>query len=207
MVCLSTAKWTGKGNLVLTAGHGVTQHQMKSTVSSLKEYLLSYAKELFNTKLSNLIAQPNIKWSRITINGIPTSKTKEEDTPYNPDQCHSTLMADNTVYASFRIMQKPSWICHPDIYNANTSSSLIMAFEDGDGSKAKELLAACQLYIFRAKAKVKKWKQSPPKLHTTPCPTATKLVPPEHTKVPVSGEPMLEDSRPQAPPSPAQLYK
>ncbi|KAH9954835.1 hypothetical protein BJV74DRAFT_891743 [Russula compacta] len=38
-----------------------------------------------------------------------------------------------------------------------------MAFKDPDGSKKKELLTTKQLYLFGTCAKIKKWKQAPPK--------------------------------------------
>jgi len=47
----------------------------------------------------------------------------------------------------------------PSSYKADSSSSLIVAFENPDGKKLKSLLAVRHLFAFSMWATVKKWKQ------------------------------------------------
>ena len=47
----------------------------------------------------------------------------------------------------------------PSSYKADSSSSLVVAFEDLDNEKLKSLLAVRHLYAFGIRATVKKWKQ------------------------------------------------
>ncbi|KAH9962474.1 hypothetical protein BJV74DRAFT_799764 [Russula compacta] len=48
---------------------------------------------------------------------------------------------------------KPSWIRAPDSLGLQTASSLVMAFEDPDGSKKRDLLSTKQLFAFGVQAK------------------------------------------------------
>ncbi len=56
-------------------------------------------------------------------------------------------------------MQKPSWVHPPSSYKSNSSSSLVVAFEDPDGESSKALLVVRFLYALGTRATVKKWKQ------------------------------------------------
>ena len=101
--------------------------------------------------------RPNIKWSKITINGVPTG-TSADRSPLTPDECHAVLAASNPSYASLSIMQKPSWVHPPTSYKPGSASSLSVAFEDPDGSKLKMLLAERYMYALGNRATVLKWK-------------------------------------------------
>ena len=117
-------------------------------------------KSLLNLSVESPISQPrpNVKWSKILINGIPTGTFK--NSPAFPPEClHMVLSAINPSYASLTVTQKPSWVRPPSSYTPGSISSLSVAFEDPDGSKLKVLLAECYLYIFGNRASVKKWKQ------------------------------------------------
>ena len=76
---------------------------------------------------------------------------------------HAALALENPAYASLQIMQKPSWVRPPTSYTIGSASSLVVAFEDPDGSKSKALLASRQLFLFGARAKVTRWKKIAPK--------------------------------------------
>jgi len=97
--------------------------------------------------------RPNTKWSKITINGISTG-TSLTRSPLTPDECHMALAASNPSYATLSIMQKPSWVCLPTSYQLGSVSSLLVAFENPDGSKLKVLLAKCYLYVCGNRASV-----------------------------------------------------
>ena len=101
--------------------------------------------------------QPNVKWSKLLINSVPTSAS-ESRPPSSPEDCHQVLAATNPSYASLTVTWKPSWVCTPSSYKPGSISSLSVAFEDPDGSKLKAMLAERYLYIYGNRASVQKWK-------------------------------------------------
>jgi hypothetical protein len=100
----------------------------------------------------------NVKWSKLLINSLSIG-TSDTWGPFTPEECHQSLAANNPSYATLPVMQKPSWVHSPPFYIADSSSSLIVAFEDPDGSRLKSLLAVRHLFAFSTRATVKKWKQ------------------------------------------------
>ena len=158
---IAAAKWTAKGNLVLTASHNNTQLQLNLAGALLKKY----ATDIFN---GAPIVRTNVKWSKILINGVPTGAS-EDRAPHTPEQCHEALMAENPTYATLNVTQKPSWVRPPSSYAPNSTSSLTISFEDPDGAKLKELLAVKHLFIFGTAATTKRWETTPP---TKPAKTA-----------------------------------
>jgi hypothetical protein len=100
----------------------------------------------------------NIKSSKLLINSIPTGAS-DSCGVYSPEECHLALVATNPSYATLPVTQKPSWVHSPSSYKADSSSSLIVAFEDPDGERLKSMLAARHLFAFGTRATVKKWKQ------------------------------------------------
>jgi hypothetical protein len=136
-------------------------HQLLATSSLLKNiFIEAYADS--DTPLTSIPIRANIKWSKLLINGVPTG-VSEAWGAKNPDECHTALTLENPYYTSLQITQKPSWVHPPSTYTIGSASSLVMAFEDPDGSKSRALLASHQLYIFGVKAKVRRWKKVPPK--------------------------------------------
>jgi hypothetical protein len=107
------------------------------------------------------MARPNVKWSKISINGVPTGMSNQ-CTAYDPAECHEALTATNSSYAHFTVMQQPSWVRSPSSYSEHAISSLSVAFEDPDGSRLKAMLAEHYLYIFGTRATIKRWKHHPP---------------------------------------------
>jgi hypothetical protein len=102
----------------------------------------------------------NIKWSKILINGLPTGVFRRTG-PYSPNECQAELVLENPSYATLIVQQKPSWVRPPHSYKPGSASSLVVAFEDPDGSKLKTLLADRYLYAFGTRTSIKKWKQCP----------------------------------------------
>ena len=154
-VQLVATRWTAKGNLVITGGPAVTPHTLQLAAPHISTSLL----HSFNLPTNSPLPQPrpNTKWSKITINGIPTGTTHDRS-PLSPDECHMALAALNPSYASLSIIQKPSWVRPPSSYKPGSVSSLSVAFEDPDGSKLRVLLAECYLYALGNRASVLKWK-------------------------------------------------
>jgi len=63
------------------------------------------------------------------------------------------LTNENPSYAS-QSRNNPAVVCTPSSYTKGPSSSLVVAFEDPDGSRVKEPLAAKYLYAFGTRASV-----------------------------------------------------
>ncbi|KAF8258785.1 hypothetical protein EI94DRAFT_1707676 [Lactarius quietus] len=97
---------------------------------------------------------------RISAASVPTGVSPESGAR-TPDECHAALALDNPSYASLNITCKPSWVQDPHSYSEGAISSLIVAFEDPDGSLACGLLAKKVLYVFGHCATLRKWKQRP----------------------------------------------
>ncbi|KAI0298912.1 hypothetical protein BC826DRAFT_997319 [Russula brevipes] len=168
-VRIAATRWTANGNLVLTGGHMTTAQQLRNCTDILA---LALAED-----------QPNVKWSKILINGTPTGVLPDRANAYSADECHEALSSENPTYASLLVTQKPSWVRPPSQYTAGSSSSLVAAFEDPDGTVIKTLLTEKHLYAFGARVTVKRWKQRPPKPKTLlPLPTARTPSPPPHRR-------------------------
>ena len=69
---IAAAKWTAKGNLVLTASHNNTQLQLNLAGALLKKYVT----DIFNG--NSPIVRTNVKWSNILINGVPTGASEDQ---------------------------------------------------------------------------------------------------------------------------------
>jgi hypothetical protein len=155
-VKLAAIRWTAKGNLIITSAPTVTPHTLQIAAPHISA-IISSSLQLPSDAIKSQ-PWPNVKWSKILINGIPMGVLKNR-APFSPDACHSSLAAINPSYASLTVTQKPSWVRPPSSYTPGSVSSLTLAFEDPDSSKLKALLAECYLYIYGNRASVKKWKQ------------------------------------------------
>ncbi|KAH9963329.1 hypothetical protein BC827DRAFT_162465 [Russula dissimulans] len=160
----AAAKWTSKGNLVLTGRHTITQQQLKSHFAGIFDVW----------ELATIRA--NVKCSRILLNGVPTGKS-DTRVPFSSEQCHNTLTIENPYYASLMITQKPAWVREPSQFNTNSSSSLAFSFEDPDGTIAEGLIANRYLFAFGAQATIKKWKTNPQAAKANPPSTSTPAPP------------------------------
>ena len=158
-VMLAAIRWTAKGNLVVTGNHLATPHSLQIAAPHISSTITSTLKLPSETIKSQ--PQPNVKWSKLLINGVPTGALKNSP-PFSPERCHQALAASNPSYATLNITLKPSWVCPPTSYPPGAISSLSVAFEDPDGSKLKALLAECYLYAYGNRCSVKKWKQRKP---------------------------------------------
>ena len=174
-VHVSAVRWTTKGNLIVTGGHMTMAHQLQLTSPIIAKALT----EAYSSTVNPIITphtRANVKWSKILINGLPTGVTDSRDA-YTPDECHAALAAENPSYSSLIIAQKPSWVKPPHDFTPGSSFSLVMAFEDLDGSKARALLGAKHLYAFGTRATLRKWKQR----STPPSPPSPTPSSPENT--------------------------
>ena len=129
-VTLSATRWTAKNNLVLTAGPDMTAHHL-----NMASHFITTSLSLFLSPSPtpvSISSCENVRWSRISINCIPTGAS-HTCVPYSPSECNDALAVDNPVYRSLHLTQLPSWVRSPNTYKPDSSSSLVLAFEDPDG--------------------------------------------------------------------------
>jgi hypothetical protein len=156
-----------KGNLIVFGGPYKTLASLQATAPLISCILTHYFELPASSPLST--PHPNIKWSRVTANGVPTRVSPSSAT-MSPDNCHWALIALDPMYTFLPITLYPSWVCSPSSYSAGSTSSLIFAFEDPDGSHLKTLLSDCHLFLCSIRGVLKKWKQKPPPAKVTSLP-------------------------------------
>jgi hypothetical protein len=211
-VRIAATRWTANDNLVLTGGHMTTAQQLRDCTDILALALAEDQSGPDDDPLPPPHTRPNVKWSKILINGTPTGVLPDRANAYSADECHEALSSENPTYASLLVTQKPSWVRPPSQYTASSSSSLVAAFEDPDGTVIKTLLTEKHLYAFGARVTVKRWKQRPPKPKTPlPLPTARTPSPPstpaphwlDGPRTPTAFNPFLH---PTSPPSSSTAF-
>ena len=157
---LSAVRFTNKGNLVLTANHTNTQSQLNAVAGGLAAEVERFLKAADIPTPPPITAKANVKWSKILINSVPVGILDNRG-PWTPEECHRSLSAHNPIYPTLKITQKPSWVRSPSTLKRGSQSSLVMAFEDPDGSARRALLASKHLYVHGTCAKVSHWKEAP----------------------------------------------
>ena len=112
---------------------------------------------------TRILARTNVKWSKVLINGVPLFGAGPATSPSPSAALHASLVDNNPSYKALKITQMPSWVQAPATYQpTQEKSSLVVAFEDPNGSIAKDLIKAKSLFVFGAQATVKKWKYKAP---------------------------------------------
>jgi len=135
---MSTAKWAPLGNLVVFAGSNTTLTQLQAS-----HHIITSAIEATLPEHISLASYPNVKWSKLLINSVPTSAT-DILLAHSYEECHQALLHDNPFYCCLQITQLPSWVKKLSDYKPYSSSSLIVSFEDLDSSTLFSFIAARQ---------------------------------------------------------------
>ena len=76
--------------------------------------------------------------------------------------CLQDLLENNPSLHPLKVTQLPLWVQAPRLFQPGSSSSLVFAFEDPDGSIAPSLIAVRHLFCFGACVTVRRWHQPPP---------------------------------------------
>lgn len=171
---LSTARWTNKGNLMLTASPLVSSQQLHTLTLNIENLVIEYLSVFHSDPV--IILGPNAKWAKLLINGIPTEISSDRRA-YTLNECHNALNSHNLIYFTLKITQKPSWVCPPSTLKPRSSSLLSIAFKDPDDSQLKALLSSRQLYLFGTRAMVKHWKATSTKSNPPPPNRSTHITP------------------------------
>ncbi|KAF8271227.1 hypothetical protein EI94DRAFT_1698343 [Lactarius quietus] len=128
-VCISATWWTARDNMILTGGPNTSAHHLQQAAPIISQHFGDTYPPFPPT------IRPNVKWSKLLINNVPTGVTSE-DRAKTLEECHATLVSDNPSYAFLNITQKPSWVHDPSSYPEGAVSLLVVAFKDPDGSLA-----------------------------------------------------------------------
>ena len=100
---MSAAKWTVKGNLVVTAGPDVTSEQLTAAAP----LITSAVQSCIPSSSPPCQTHANVKWSQVLINGVPTGVT-DTHTAHTPQVCHQALLTENPQYRPLWVSQLPS---------------------------------------------------------------------------------------------------
>jgi len=93
---------------------------------------------------------------------VPTSVVEGHPHAHASATCWQVLINNNPSLHNLQVCQLPSWVRQPSLFQPGSQSSLVLAYEDPDGSITQSLLSQRHLYAFGAQCKVKKWRQPPP---------------------------------------------
>jgi hypothetical protein len=116
-VQIAAARWTAKGNLIVTGGHTVTAQILHTTSHLISEAIAKAFK--MPTDSPPPPTRANVKWFKLLINGVPTGVSRTQG-PYSPEECHMALASVNLSYAHLLVTRKPSWVCPPYSYKAGS---------------------------------------------------------------------------------------
>ncbi|KAH9020896.1 hypothetical protein EDB85DRAFT_2152744 [Lactarius pseudohatsudake] len=155
---LSTARWTAKNNLVVTARPDTTAHHLTSASHLISDSLATFLSS--DHSPLPVLTRDNCKWARLLVNGIPTGASPTRG-PFSPSELHAALLADNPAYRGLRLTQPPSWVRAPSSYAHGSISSLVLTFEDPSGDSLRSLLAGRTLFAFGHSGELKRWKAKP----------------------------------------------
>jgi hypothetical protein len=113
------------------------------------------------------------KWSKVVLHGIPTGVSLTSPNPFSTPPCHADLNANNHCKSTGSLKAPSSRVGYASPrHTPGSSSSLVFAFEDLDGSALRTVLASSPFYAFGAMAEAtRRWKAKPrapaPKKPTT----------------------------------------
>jgi hypothetical protein len=102
-VRIAASRWTANGNLVITGGLLTTAQQLCNCTEILSQALAEDQSFADDAPLPHPPTRPNVKWSKILINGTPTGVQSVRAQAYTPDECHESLANENPSYATLLI--------------------------------------------------------------------------------------------------------
>ena len=142
-VRVSAVKWSPKGNLVVFAGPDVIHDALFATSSLLTSAISRALPD--DPRISSRL---NVKWGKVMINSMPTGISEDHPSAHSPAACWQSLIDNNPSLRQLKVCQLPSWVCWPSLFQPGSQSSLVLAFEDPDGSLAPSLICTCNMYAF-----------------------------------------------------------
>ena len=157
-VRVSACRWTPKGNLVIFARLDTSRDQL-SAASHLLTLAIAALLPDASARVSSYL---NVCWGKALVNRVPTGITDNSSAAHSPSVCLQDLLENNPSLRPLKVTQLPSWVWAPHLFQPGSSSSLVFAFEDPDGTIAPSLITARHLFCFGACVMVRRWQQPPP---------------------------------------------
>jgi len=156
-VWVSAAKWTPKGNLVVFTGPGISHDALFATSHILTSAISQALPD--DLRISSHL---NVKWGKVMVNSIPTGISEGCPTAHFPATCWQSLINNNPSLHHLKVCQLPSWVRRPSLFQLGSQSSLVLTFEDPDGSLTPSLIYARNVYAFGSQCHVLCWYNPPP---------------------------------------------
>ena len=172
-VRVSACRWMPKGNLVIFAGPDTSRDQLSAASHLLTSAVAASLPDVSARVSSHL----NVCWGKVLMNGVPTGIKDDSPAAHSPSACLQDLLENNPSLRPLKVTQLPSWVQALRLFQPGSSSSLVFAFEDPDGTLAPSLIAARHLFCFGACATVRRWRQPPPS-HRSWVPAQSRTKPP-----------------------------
>jgi len=155
-VRVSAAKWTPKGNLVVFTGPGVSRNALFAT-----SHVLTSAVSQALPDDPQISSRLNVKWGKVMISSVPTGISEESPSAHSPAACWQSLIDNNPSLHRLKVCQLPSWVRRPSLFQPGSQSSLVLAFEDPDGTIAPSLIRARTVYAFGSQCRIVRWRNPP----------------------------------------------
>ena len=156
-VWVSACRWTPKGNLVVFARPDTSRDQLFAASHLLTTAIAALLPDASACVSSCL----NVHWGKVLVNRVPTGVKDDSPAAHSPSVCLQDLLENNPSLHPLKVTQLPSWVWALCLFQPGSSSSLVFAFEDPDGSIAPSLIAARHLFCFGARVTVRRWCQPP----------------------------------------------
>ena len=156
-VRVSAAKWSPKGNLVVFAGPGVSRDALFTT-----SHILTSAISRALPDDPRISSRLNVKWGKVMISSVPTGVSEESPSAHSPAAVWQSLIDNNPSLHRLKVCQLPSWVRRPSLFHLGSQSSLVLAFEDPDGTIAPSLICARTVYAFGSQCCIVRWRNPPP---------------------------------------------
>ena len=156
-VRVSACRWTPKGNLVVFASLDTLRDQLSATSHLLTTAIATSLPDAS----THIFFCLNVCWGKVLVNGVPTGVMDDFPAAHSPSICLQDLLENNPSLRPLKVIQLPSWVRDPCLFQPSSSSSLVFVFEDPDGSIAPSLIAARHLFCFGACITVRRWCQPP----------------------------------------------
>jgi hypothetical protein len=196
---------SSKGNLVFTAGPGVTQPQFADIAGKIdfSAVLMSTSRKAGSSSapISNCSATANVPWAKLQVDGVPTGVNSYAQA-YTSDAILQSLLDCNPSLRGLHITQPPSWVRKPKSYAHGSSSSFTFAFQDPTGDLAKTALAGKRVFVLGVHATVKRWTPTSKRSRQAADPTANSTPASAAAQQPVGASQQNTQPQPRGPPSP-----
>ena len=162
-VRVAGVKWTAASNLLIRA-QAPSPSVLVAALEAIRPTLT-----IPHLTINDII--PNTRWSHVTLSHVHTGKTPNSPA-HSPEELHEELALHNPAYASLTIRQPPSWVRDPKTLRDGQTSSVSFAFEDPDGTRARQLTGTPLTAFGNLRCLVKAWvtPKKHPQVAGTPLP-------------------------------------